>query len=223
MDYKTIYEEAKQFGETRDCAVKAAAIATKTDYAKVHRLFALQGRKNRQGSQQHWTPRVLDQLGYDMEDITALARRCGARTVRTAERVLGGGTFLVRVSGHILCIRDGEVQDWTAGRQHRVKAVYRVVDRNEDEPKVDVAPTVVTPAQPKVKPKLIIPATAQKPSVKHTIHTVANNMWEEAGKPRNVKTLLKLRKMIMDKLENEFDIKRTSASTELGQWQKGIL
>lgn len=215
MDYTTIYEEAKQFGETRDCAVKAAAIATGTEYARVHRLFAIQGRRNRCGSKQHWTPAVLEHLGYEMEEITYAARVKGARTVRTAERVLQRGTFLVRVSGHILCIKDGEVQDWTAGRQHRVKAVYRVV-KSGTEPEVE-APTVVNPEVRTGKATVI-----GKRSVKDQIHGIANEMWNAAGRPTDITVLRKLRKTMMDVLEQQ-GVKRTSASTELGQWQKSVL
>lgn len=220
MDYKTIYEEAKQFGETNDCAVKAAAIATGTEYARVHRLFAIQGRKNGCGSQQHWTPAVLEHLGYEMENITAMARRCGAKTVRTAERVLGAGTFLVRVSGHILCIKDGEVQDWTAGRQHRVKAVYRVSKVGEEAPMISEPSVVRVTVNPEVKTGKAVPMG--KRSVKSQIHGIANEMWNAAGRPTDVAVLRKLRKTMMDVLEQQ-GVKRTSASTELGQWQKGVL
>lgn len=219
MDFTTVKEISKKMGEHNDCAVKAAAIATGVDYAKVHTAFAVNGRRARSGTRRNTTEAAIAQLGFKLENVTAQVRRAGGKTVRSAERVLGAGSYLVGVSGHLLCIKDGKVEDWTEGRQHRVQLVWRVTPVNAPE-------QVEAPAQPSTQPsavRLIIPATARKPSVKHTIHTVANNMWDVAGKPRDPKLLLKLRKMIMDKLENEFNIKRTSASTELGQWQKGIL
>tara|TARA_R110000751_G_scaffold152635_7_gene257808 strand:+ start:1197 stop:1802 length:606 start_codon:yes stop_codon:yes gene_type:complete len=36
------------------------------------------------------------------------------------------GTWIIRTSHHILCVKDGLVGDWTAGRNHRIKAAYRV-------------------------------------------------------------------------------------------------
>jgi hypothetical protein len=52
------------------------------------------------------------------------------------------------------------------------------------------------------------------------IWQVADTMWEENGKPTDKKEVLNLRKQIMDRLETEENIKRASASSELGQWQK---
>lgn len=223
MDYKTVSVSSKEMGEKSDCAVKAAAIATGVEYDRTHLEFAKAGRRRNSGTARHITEKAVKALGFKLIDVTAQVRRAGGKTVRTAERVLGAGSYLVGVSGHLLCIKNGRVEDWSAGRQHRVQLVWKVVPANEQVQTEAPAQPRTEPKPAPVKPRLIIPGTARKPSVKHTIHTVANNMWEEAGKPRNVKTLLKLRKMIMDKLENEFNIKRTSASTELGQWQKGVL
>ena len=36
------------------------------------------------------------------------------------------GTWIIRTSKHILCVRDGLVGDWTAGRNHRILEAYRV-------------------------------------------------------------------------------------------------
>jgi hypothetical protein len=52
---------------------------------------------------------------------------------------------------------------------------------------------------------------------------VADEMWKAAGSPRDISILLQLRKKMMDHLEAEYGIKRTTASTALGGWQKTIL
>lgn len=57
-------------------------------------------------------------------------------------------------------------------------------------------------------------------TAKSIIWSTADLMWEEAGKPTDRPLVLKLRKEIMNKLEVEEGIKRTSASSELGQWNK---
>ena len=69
------------------------------------------------------------------------------------------------------------------------------------------------------------PTTASEPSVprggnKAIIWSVADSMWEDAGKPTDAKVVLQLRKQIMNELEAAYQIKRTSASSELGNWQK---
>lgn len=44
-------------------------------------------------------------------------------------------------------------------------------------------------------------------------------IWEQAGKPSSLNTVLVLRKRCMDELEQQ-GVKRTSASSELGNWWK---
>jgi len=56
--------------------------------------------------------------------------------------------------------------------------------------------------------------------VREVVWTVADSMWENAGKPTDRPVVLALRKSIMQVLEEEHAVKRTSSSNELGNWQK---
>lgn len=47
-----------------------------------------------------------------------------------------------------------------------------------------------------------------------------DQIWERAGKPMTSSAVLALRKTCMDELEQQHSIKRTSASSELGNWMK---
>lgn len=49
-----------------------------------------------------------------------------AATVKSLAKELTKGTYLVGTSGHVACLKDGEVHDWTAGRRHRVEDVYKI-------------------------------------------------------------------------------------------------
>jgi len=51
------------------------------------------------------------------------------------------------------------------------------------------------------------------------IWKIADKQWEEHGKPIDKQKILAIRKLIMDELEMQ-GVKRTSASSELGKWQK---
>jgi hypothetical protein len=68
------------------------------------------------------------------------------------------------------------------------------------------------------------PARAQngpkRGTAKAIIWSVADKMWEASGKPTDKSRIFALRKEMMDHLENEEGIKRSSASSELGQWHK---
>jgi len=55
---------------------------------------------------------------------------------------------------------------------------------------------------------------------KAIIWSVADELWEKAGKPTNKMDILAVRKEVMNKLEKEEGIKRTSASSELANWHK---
>ena len=117
------------------------------------------------------------------------------------------GTFIAYTRGHVLCIKDGVVEDWTNGRQHRIVQVLRVIRTGDITVPVAPAPA---PRQPRAT------------NVKQIIHNVANRIWEDAGRPSTVKEVLVLRKAIMNHLERNLGVKRTTASSELGNWQKSL-
>jgi hypothetical protein len=49
-------------------------------------------------------------------------------TVKSLAKELTTGTYLVGTSGHVLCLRDGVVHDWTDGRCHRIRDVWEVTE-----------------------------------------------------------------------------------------------
>lgn len=59
--------------------------------------------------------------------------------------------------------------------------------------------------------------------VRDTIHAVATELWKAAGSPKDTPTILKLRKEIMNVLEESHGVKRNTSSNELGNWQKQII
>lgn len=73
---------------------------------------------------------------------------------------------------------------------------------------------------PAPRSRPVAPATATPRGGQRTvIWDAADAAWESAGKPTNLQVILKLRKQIMDDLEKQ-GVKRTSCSSELGNWQK---
>lgn len=208
MDYSSMVEIARSLGEKNDCAVKAIAIATGTPYAEVHAELTRQGRKRRSGTYFHQTEGAVKNLGFELQRVMVRSA-----TVRTIARELKTGTYLVRVHRHILCLKEGKVEDWSDGRLHRIVDVHRVVKAGTPEPVVE--PTVIKIGQRKA------PAPRMS-GAKEVIWTVAATMYEQAGSPRSKARVLKLRRLIMDALENEHGVNRNTASTELGNWQKSL-
>lgn len=81
-------------------------------------------------------------------------------------------------------------------------------------------PAATTPA-PQQRSRPVAPATPTAPrgGQRTIIWEAADKAWEAAGKPTSQPVILKLRKQIMDDLEKQ-GVKRTSCSSELGNWQK---
>lgn len=199
--FASMQDESNKFGETRDCSVKAVAIACEVDYGVAHAALKKHGRKDKRSAYHGTINNALKELGFKKVKVD-----CSARTVTTIprDRAFRNGRFMVFVSGHVLAVTDGTVQDWTAGRQHRVKEAYEIV-------RMDAEATVVTPA----------PAPAPKAaSVKVKCYRLMDLEWEKAGRPTDVKVVRKLRIAVMDKLEATYGVKRTTASVTLGHWQK---
>lgn len=63
------------------------------------------------------------------------------------------------------------------------------------------------------------PATPRTSGTRDTIFAVADEMWKDAGEPRDKSEILKLRKEMMNRLENE-GVKRNTSSNTLGAWVK---
>lgn len=138
MDYTSLTIESKKLNERNDCTVKAFAIVTGCSYNEAHWEMKKAGRPNRKG-----LPTLLVNRRIRKEDIpdhnermiAALKRKgfkvqkvgCNSKTVRTLGRnIKSNGRFLVFVRGHVLAIKDKKVHDWTDGRCHRIRSVWKV-------------------------------------------------------------------------------------------------
>lgn len=209
ISYASVTESSEKFGERNDCAVRAIALATEVPYADVHAAMQRLGRRNRCGSRWVHIEGAVTALGYELVTIPHRAR-----IVRKIGSELQSGSFLVLLSGHILCVKNGSVQDWTEGRQHRVKKVFQVrkVGEAKPEPVLHYRPA----AKPSVKP------APRMTGAKQIIHTVADQMYQEAGSPSSKRDVLRLRKSIMNVLEAKHSVNRNTASCELGNWQKKL-
>ena len=60
----------------------------------------------------------------------------------------------------------------------------------------------------------------RKGTSKQIIWDEADAEWAKIGNTKDLKEVLAMRKGLMTKLEEDYGIKKSSASSELGQWQK---
>ncbi len=126
--------------ETNDCAVKAVAVVTNENYDEAHDACQRFGRRPRRGTNFSFTTKpAVKNLGFEVERVHP--ELTGTFVRKLPERLSARKSYLVRVAGHILAVKGGQVIDWTAGRNHRVKAIY-VVSKKAAEPKaVEVKPS----------------------------------------------------------------------------------
>jgi hypothetical protein len=148
--YQSLRKDSIALGEKRDCAVIATAVVTGVSYKEAHRALSANGRKDRDGTEMRITTRAIEDLGFHCTVLKGwqLAtlhdgrknfvhvtpppghRLHKAKTYLSAQRVLSrhfrGRKFLLRVNGHIAGFDGEQVQDWAAGRRHRIIEIIEV-------------------------------------------------------------------------------------------------
>jgi len=88
-------------------------------------------------------------------------------------------------------------------------------------PTLEAPNIVISTPLPPPRPQRL--PNARRGSVGPLIHRVATEMWEAAGRPLDIPTILMLRQTIMKTLNDEHKIKVSTSSNELGRWQKELV
>lgn len=121
------YEELRAIGkkyynDAGFCAVIAVAIACKTSYGKAHAMLEREGRVNGQGTAKWMIDTVINKMGYKLSEVDGFYNK----QVKSLTAHFKSGVYVVYVRGHVLTIRNGIIEDWTAERAHRVIKVYKI-------------------------------------------------------------------------------------------------
>lgn len=198
------------FNEKNDCAVKAIAITHNVEYSQVHKMLRAEGRVNRKGTYRHQQEAVSKLLGATFIDTIPRKVGGGQITVNNIGRYFPTGNHMVFTRGHVLALVDGVVQDWTAGRRHRVLNIWTIT-----------LPTT----QPVIKPVAVKPAPQQpttKPTTKPVavkppkIGSLAMKVWEIATKI--TKENCNATRQIIIAACLEAGINTNTASTQYAKW-----
>lgn len=158
MTYETAKAASAALNETNDCSVKALAIAANLPYLLVHDLLKKHGRKHRDGTYNSTFFAALNELqrkglikdykvekprrprkvtvwsGYD-ENMNAVwkkeERMTGHYTMKTVAKAFPKNARMVaHVRGHHAAVVNGQVEDWTNNRCHKVIDVILIVPSN---------------------------------------------------------------------------------------------
>ena len=124
--------DRKTMGETNDCTVIAVALTCRVTYKRAHKAMWAQGRKPGRGAYSDQYLDAVQTLGFRADKVTnrggnPLRQPNGSKyTPKTIGNRLKRGYYLVQVSGHCLTVINGEVQDWTDGRNHHIKHAWKI-------------------------------------------------------------------------------------------------
>lgn len=147
--YLSVTEQSRHHNETNDCTVKAVAIVCNVAYSTAHAALKKHGRKDRQGAYRNTTFGAIKELGF----VATKIETRDSRSMRSVHRLCETGRCLVFVHRHVAAMIDGKVQDWTAGRCHRVKSVYVITDPNAPVVVVEPVPAPKGEPLPKRAPR----------------------------------------------------------------------
>lgn len=81
-------------------------------------------------------------------------------------------------------------------------------------------PEPLPPGVPPLPGEKRAPSGPRTGGTREVIFSVADEMWAAAGSPTALPSVLALRKQIMQALESNHNVKKTTSSTALGDWQK---
>ena len=122
--------------QKRDCAVRALAIATHTDYDVVYDTLAGAGREcNRGFHLQKWLPKQQGVFGYTVEKLSFQAIRGESRMcIRQFIQDHQVGRYILRVSRHVIALIDGVVMDTFQSRPDKcVYTAFRLIDATQNK------------------------------------------------------------------------------------------
>jgi hypothetical protein len=137
MDLETIQETREYLSDKGCCALVATAVAFDIDFKESQQYYDNAGRRRRTGTSILQINRVVDKLKLS-QDVNVEQEK---PSIYTKGKTMTAGNcikyldddcnYIALTSGHALGIREGKVEDWTAGRRHHITKLYKVTRRNK--------------------------------------------------------------------------------------------
>lgn len=123
--YDCISQARRHSNENNDCAVVAVAVAADVSYEFARGLLRAYGKEQLSGTPTDVTTRALARIDWHTEDVLGFR----GRSIQTVRKQNPTGVYLIQTKGHILCLRDGVIEDWSKTRSLRVTTVTKVMRR----------------------------------------------------------------------------------------------
>lgn len=116
-------KEAIDMGEANDCTVKALAIAGNVAYKKAHDYMRQAGRRMRRGLHTGAIEKGFKLAGFKLVKV----KHTGKTATTITKDCAKSKRYVAYTRNHILAITNGQVQDWTENRRHRIETLFEVV------------------------------------------------------------------------------------------------
>lgn len=127
--FKECYDISLGLDETKACGPIAVSIATTCPLTLVLELFKREGRSPRTGVNYTQCEKVLNKLGYFVEDKEWYPKQeNGSRfTLKTISKNRKNGIYIVFTTSHAACMINGVIHDWASDTKRRVECVWAIV------------------------------------------------------------------------------------------------
>lgn len=172
-------------------------------------------------------------------DLKGYSTSVAQAILDAARRMPESAAILAEVTAQALCIEDGDKSSYRyllgSMKPEELPGLYGAfpisVERSEAE-ELRANSQAHTQALPGAGPAnfaagttaaaqhIRAPAAPRVGGTRETIFRVADEMWAAIGSPTDKQRVLELRKQIMAELETHHEVKKTTSSTALGDWQK---
>ena len=109
-------------GKTGDCVTRAIAIATNKDYKEVYdEVWKLTKHSPRDGTKKKETKMLMEHFGFKWRSCMSIGTGC---KVHLRKEELPKGTIVVRLTGHLCCVKDGVINDTFDCSRNETRCVY---------------------------------------------------------------------------------------------------
>jgi len=135
--YNDMLTYSKSINEENDCAIIALSAVTHTSYAIIHKKFQELGRETGNTVPFKNIKIVIESMGFKLERINPYSfihsyprsynpKHITPNQIDKFNHLWKDNDYLCLCTGHIFTVLHGDIIDWTKGRKHHIKYIFRV-------------------------------------------------------------------------------------------------
>ena len=132
--YKTITDTNAYKSDSNCCAVVATSVAFNIDFKEAQSLYDNAGRRRNGGTSNYVISKVVYQLKLSQAvNVTSEYPSDYMSKTMTANNCVNylddTCNYIALTATHAIGINKGVVEDWTQGRRHKIKSLYKVTPK----------------------------------------------------------------------------------------------